>query len=126
MSVAAATPAGAAHLGRTRITAKALNRIVSAVTGETLGTDPARVGVDLSDQDGALTLTVTTPVRVLSLDRVQSDPAAVSRAGGSIVDRAERAQQTIRDRVNALTGSAIGRVTVRVSGIDIQPEERVR
>ncbi|MGD8169882.1 hypothetical protein ACEXOS_021935 [Herbiconiux sp. P16] len=118
--------AGSRRPGRTRITSKALSRIVSAVTAEALDVTASRVGVELADQRGLLTLVVTTPIRVVSLDRVLRERGAVDRTGGSILDRTARAQETIRDRVGTLTGSAIGRVTVRVSGVDIQPGERVR
>ncbi len=84
------------------------------------------MGVDLADEKGLLVLTVTTPIRVVSLARVRESTDVVGRSGGSVVDRAARAQETIRDRVNEITGSAIGRVTVRLSGADIQREERVR
>lgn len=124
--LASAPPAGHVSRGRTRITAKALNRVVSAVTADALGVGTARVRVDLDDQDGLLVLTVTTPIRVVSLERVRTQKDALRRAGGSVLDRAARAQEIIRDRVNGLTGSSIGRVTVRISGVDIQPEERVR
>jgi uncharacterized alkaline shock family protein YloU len=126
VSAAATTPAGAAQRGRTRITSKALNRVVSAVTADALGVDSGRVGVDLADRDGLLGLTVTTPIRVVSLARIESDASVVGRSGGTIVDRSRQAQETIRDRVTEITGSSIDRVTVKVSGVDIQPEERVR
>jgi uncharacterized alkaline shock family protein YloU len=112
--------------GRNRITSKALNRVVAAVTADALGVKASRVGVDLADEKGLLVLTVTTPIRVVSLARVHGGDGVVGRSGGSIVDRAARAQEVIRDRVNEITGSAIGRVTVRLSGADIQEEERVR
>ena len=112
--------------GRNRITSRALNRVVAAVTADALGVEASRVGVDLADEKGLLVLTVTTPIRVVSLNRVAEERAAVERAGGSIVSRAARAQETIRDRVNALTGSAVARVTVRLSAADIQKEGRVR
>ena len=126
MSIAATTAAGAAQLGRNRITSKALNRVVSAVTADELGVNAGKIGVDLGDHEGALSLTITTPIRVVSLDRVQSDTSVVARSGGSILDRTARAQETIRTKVSSLTGSSIARVTVRVSGVDIQPEERVK
>ena len=110
--------------GRNRITTKALNRVVAAVTADALGVKASRVGVELADENGILVLTVTTPIRVVSLGRVRD--GAVARSGGSVVERAARAQETIRDRVNEITGSAVGRVTVRLSGADIQEEERVR
>lgn len=112
--------------GRTRVTPKALNRVVSAVTAETLGVDAGRVGVELADDAGALGLIVSTPIRVVSLKRVQSDRSWVERTGGSILERTVRAHETIRDRVSAVTGSAIGRVTVRVSGVNVEPGDRVR
>ncbi len=115
-----------ADRGRNRVTTKALNRIVAAVTADALGVTAGRVGVQLADEKGLLVLTVTTPIRVVSLNRVHAVPGVVERSGGSIVDRAGRAQETIRERVNELTGSAIGRVTVRLSAADIQNEERVR
>jgi uncharacterized alkaline shock family protein YloU len=126
MSVAATTAADAAQLGRTRITTKALNRIVAAVTAEELGVDAGHVRVDLTDSGGALALTVSTPIRVVSLDRIQAGTSVVERTGGSIVDRTGRAQEVVRRRVSALTGSTVRRVTLRVTGVSIQPEERVK
>lgn len=115
-----------ADRGRNRVTSKALNRIVAAVTADALGVTAGRVGVQLADEKGLLVLTVSTPIRVVALSRVHAGPAVVDRSGGSIIDRAARAQEVIRDRVNELTGSAIGRVTVRLTTVDIQNEERVR
>lgn len=126
MTVAATTAADAAQRGRTRITNKSLKRVVSAVTADALGVDAGGVAVELSDQKGALAVSVTTSIRVVSIDQVHGEPSIVARNGGSIMERTSRAQETIRDRVNSLTGYTIGRVTVRVSSLDIQPEERVR
>ncbi len=123
--VAAGTPAPS-NRGRNRITSKALSRVVAAVTADALGVAPKRVGVDRADEKGLLVLTVTTPIRVVSLARVHSGPGVIDRAGGTVLDRAARAQETIRDRVSDITGSAIGRVVVRLSAADIQEEERVR
>ncbi|WP_382308717.1 hypothetical protein [Herbiconiux sp. UC225_62] len=135
MTIAATRPVAADSLpgsgvesarGRNRITAKALRRVVAAVTADALGVTASRVGVELNDERGLLMLTVTTPIRVVSLGRVHAGGGVVDRSGGSIVDRSARAQEVIRDRVNELTGSAIGRVTVRLSAADIQQEDRVR
>lgn len=126
MSAGATTAEGAVRLGRTRITTRSLTRVVSAVTAEALGVDAGHVGVDLDDREGTLAVTVKTPIRVVSLDRVRTERSVVQRTGGSIVDRATRAQETIRDRVSALTGFSIGRVAVRITGVNIQPEERVK
>ncbi|MDO9396011.1 MAG: hypothetical protein Q7T71_05665, partial [Herbiconiux sp.] len=58
-----ASASGAAlDRGRNRITSKALNRVVAAVTAEALGVKASRVAVDLADEKGLLLLTVTTPI----------------------------------------------------------------
>lgn len=136
MSIAATNPVAAGSLvapdrlgadrGRTRIATKALSRVAAAVTADALGVEAGKVGVQLADEKGLLVLTVSTPIRVVSLHRVHAGADVIDRSGGSIVDRAARAQETIRDRVSELTGSVIGRVTVRLSTVDIQNEERVR
>lgn len=125
MTIAATTAAKTAQLGRTRITSRALSRVVAAVAAEELGVAAKQVNAALADHNGALALTVTSPIRVVSLDRVQSDPSLVQSSGGSIVDRSARAQEVIRDRVAALTGSMIGRVAVHISGVIIEEGARV-
>ncbi|MCS5723054.1 hypothetical protein N1028_13335 [Herbiconiux sp. CPCC 203407] len=123
---AAADPVATGPRGRNRIAAKALNRVVAAVTADALDVKASRVGVDIADEKGLLVLTVSTPIRVVSLNRVQAGSDVVARAGGSVVDRAAAAQETIRDRVRALTGSAVARVVVRLTAADIREEDRVR
>ncbi|QNE45399.1 hypothetical protein F1C15_15610 (plasmid) [Frigoribacterium sp. NBH87] len=115
-----------AHPGRTKIAPRALDRVVSAVTADTLGVTAKNVSVDLADDGGSLSLTVSTPIRVPSLDRVQNGDDVVARTGGSVLDRAKAAQETIRTRVQALTGSTITRVIVTITGIDIKQERRVK
>ncbi|GLK17799.1 hypothetical protein [Herbiconiux flava] len=117
--------AGTVRRGRNRIASKALNRVVAAVTAEALGVSASKVGVDLADSRGLLALTVSTPIRVVALSRVEREPSSVIRSGGPILDRVAAAQETIRTRVQQLTGSSIARVTVKVTGIDIRTEERV-
>jgi hypothetical protein len=111
--------------GRTRVTAKALNRLVAAVAAEALGVPARVVSVDLTDSAGKLAVTVRSPLRVVSLTRVQDDRSLVARTGGTLLERAAAAQQQIRSRAAELSGSAISNVTVRLTGIDIQQERRV-
>jgi hypothetical protein len=125
-STLAADPVAAEPRGRNRIAAKALNRVVAAVTADALDVDASRVGVDIADAKGLLVLTVSTPIRVVSLNRVHAGSDVVARTGGSVVDRAAAAQETIRDRVRALTGSVVTRVVVRLTAADIREEDRVR
>ncbi|MBF4550953.1 hypothetical protein [Pseudoclavibacter sp. VKM Ac-2888] len=126
MSTAATTHHGAAQRGTTRLTAKALTRVASAVAGDALGVDAGNVNVDLDDHNGKLALRVRTPIRVPSLARIREQPNALARSGGPLLERVENAKTTIRDRVQSLTGSHVDQVTVRVTGLDIKPEERVR
>ncbi|MET4702821.1 hypothetical protein [Frigoribacterium sp. UYMn621] len=112
--------------GRTSVSARALGRVASAVSASALGVDAATVGVDLSDERGELVLTVRSAIRSVSLDRVTTDPGVVARTGGSILERASRAQGQIRSRVNDLTGYRVARVVVRLQSADIRQEDRVR
>ncbi|SDO20426.1 hypothetical protein SAMN05216368_11260 [Cryobacterium flavum] len=121
----AALPAATSR-GRTRIVPRALRQIVSMVTAESLGVTPNQVGVELGDDHGMLALTVSTSIRVVSLQRVTSEAALITRTGGTILARSAQSQTDIRRRVGELTGADIGRVTVRVNGTDVARERRVR
>ena len=116
----------AAARGRTRITARALERVAAAVTGEAFGSPGDRVKVDLTDHDGDLDLAVTTGIRTVTLTRAMEEPRAIERLGGSILQRATRAEETIRNRVAELTGSTVRQVAIHFTDIHIQQERRVR
>jgi len=116
-------PAG---LGRTRVTSRALNSLAGAVAADALGVPANTIRVELSDDSGTLALVVAGPVRLPSLERVAADPGVVARTGGSILKRGERAQEEIRRRVSDLSGSAVTRVVVRITGTEIRQESRVR
>ena len=112
--------------GRTTVSTRALNRLVCAVAADELGVNPSTVGAEITDDLGKLALTVSAPIRIVSLTQVHRDPSVVRRMGGTIVDRAEQARQHIQHRVRELTGSTLSKVTVRLTGADIQPESRVK
>jgi hypothetical protein len=112
--------------GRTRIAGRALHRVVSAVTADALSVSAHDVDADLDDDAGRLSVSVRAPMSVPSLTRILDDPAALDRSGGSVVDRARRAQERIRTRVQQLTGSDIARVVVTVTGVRIREDRRVR
>ncbi|MBF4577590.1 hypothetical protein ITJ49_15625 [Frondihabitans sp. VKM Ac-2883] len=112
--------------GRTKIASRALDRVVSAVTADTLGIDTKKVSVDMSDDGGSLSLTVSAPIRVPSLLRIENEPGVVDRQGGSLLERAKTAQEQIRTRVQQLTGNQVDRVIVKITGVDIQEERRVK
>ena len=112
--------------GRTRIVPRALRHVVGMVTAESLGVPSGQVGVVLGDDHGMLALTISTSIRVVPLSRVIREPAVVARTGGTILARSAAAQTEIRRRVSELTGADIGRVTVRLTGVDTQRERRVQ
>lgn len=112
--------------GRTRIVPRALRQIVGMVTAESLGVTPNQVSVELGDDHGMLALTISTSIRVVSLQRVTREPALIARTGGTILARSATSQTEIRRRVGELTGADIGRVVVRLTGVDVTPERRVQ
>ena len=112
--------------GRNRITSRALNRLVCAVTADELHVSASGVSADLADSAGLLTLIVRTPIRTVSLGDVSNDPTIVSRTGGTVLQRAAAGQAGIRARVTELTGAQVVQVVVQLTRPDIQREARVR
>lgn len=112
--------------GRDVVAAKAMESVVRAVTADALGVASKSVQADLDDDGGRLAIAVRAPIRVVSIDRLQREPAALERSGGSVLDRTATAERTIAARVTELTGSAVRRVGVRITGADVSTERRVR
>lgn len=119
---AAATTSMAGH---TQINARAMNRVVVAVASQALGVGARQVAADIDDDSGSLALTIRSPIRLAALGAITLKPDLVSREGGTILQRAEDAQRTIRSGVEQITGSSISRVEVRVTSAHVQPERRV-
>ncbi|MGA1811102.1 hypothetical protein VH571_01815 [Frondihabitans sp. 4ASC-45] len=112
--------------GRTKIAPRALDRVVSAVTADALGVESYKVSVNLDDDDGCLSLTVSTPIRVPSLLQIEDEPGVVDQQGGPLLGRAKTAQEQIRTRVQDLTGSQVARVIIKITGVTIHENRRVR
>jgi uncharacterized alkaline shock family protein YloU len=112
--------------GRTTVSSRALERVVSAVTADTFGVTARAVHVNLTDRNGLLALQIRTSTWAASLDRVKRDPAVVEASGGTLIQRTINAQTTIRERVTELSGAQIAHVTVQLTGINMQEEGRVR
>ena len=111
--------------GRTSVSSRALERVVSAVAADTFGVTARAVHVNLSDRNGLLALQIRTPTWVASIDRVKRAPAVVE-SGGTLIQRTIDAQSTIRERVTELSGAQIAHVTVQLTGINTREERRVR
>lgn len=112
--------------GRTVISARAIERVVRAVTADQFGVQAGRVSAEMTDDAGRLDLAVRTPIRVVPIRRLQEDPFAVERSGGTVTERAVRGEAEIIDRVHALTGSTVSRLALRFTEADIRQERRVR
>ncbi|WP_375386844.1 hypothetical protein [uncultured Amnibacterium sp.] len=117
-----ARPAG----GRTVVTARAIERVVRAVTADQFGVAAKAVSAELTDQGGDLELAVRTPIRVVPIGRVQDDERALDRAGGSVLDRAARGEAAIVEQVGTITGSRVARLALRFTAAEIKQERRVR
>lgn len=106
--------------GRTRITPRALTRLIGAVSAEALAVPADQVTVILTDAAGRLAVHVRSPIRIGSLTEVHT--------GATVLQRAEQAQEHIRQTIGRLTGTDVAEVTVQVSGATIRSEEgrRVR
>ena len=97
-----------ALVGRNRVSERALRRVASAITAEAMGVSPREVTVVLADDRGLLGVSALTPIRVR--------PLGVPRgADATVLHRATAAQTTIRERMLALTGSEVGRVSIRLT-----------
>ncbi|MCJ1697202.1 MULTISPECIES: hypothetical protein [Rathayibacter] len=115
----AAVMADPARHGRTTISSRAVRRIVSAVTADALDVGPSDVSVDLDDDGGSLHVVAQAPIRVSPLGETDR------RSSGTLLDRLAEAQTLIRDRCLELTGSSIGRVDLRITGVDLRERRRV-
>lgn len=88
-----------------------MTQLVSGVSAAALGVQPRQVSVDFAEAEGGLDVTVRVPLRVLPPEW------ATAAAGDEPNDlaRTELAQQQIRSGAAELTGSDIGRVTIRLT-----------
>ncbi|QWT24597.1 hypothetical protein KPL76_04215 [Subtercola sp. PAMC28395] len=121
--------ASEAQVGRTRVSSRALDRIVGAVAADALGVETKVVQVRLGDDGGSLAIAVASPIRAVPLvspGRVAGPSSSRSKPTGTLLQRAEAAQDQIKNRVGELTGSAVGRVEVRLTGVRLENDRRVK
>lgn len=112
--------------GHNRISTQALTSTAKAAAAEFFRVPPAQIRVNWSDDQGMLAMSLALPVALPPLNRIAADPDLVSRAGGSVLDRAHAAKPLLRDRVTELTGSLVSRVDVRITGVLLEEGSRVR
>lgn len=119
------TPESGQQRGRTTVTPRALNSLASALMAEAFGIAAKAVQVDLSDQNGLLALTIRTPIRVSSLNKVRQRSQIAKTRQNTILQRVTDAQTMIQERVTALTGSNVAHVTIRLNGVDTDESRSV-
>jgi hypothetical protein len=103
--------------GQVSISARALNRVVTAIAADELRVAPSDVSVHLSDDRGLLAVEVTAPLRLSGLNSGNRQPG--------LLGRCDDARTQIRTRTREITGSEVRTVAVRVTRANIRKESRV-
>jgi hypothetical protein len=124
--MSAGTEAGRTLAGHTRVSTQALTTTAQGVAGEVLGVPPELVRADWRDDSGSLALSLSLPVGIPALGRVVADPRLVAGFDGTVRERVQAAKGRILDRIARLSGSALSRVDIRVTGVRIREGGRVR
>ncbi|MDF2507309.1 MAG: hypothetical protein K0Q52_1168 [Microbacterium sp.] len=103
-----------AVVGTTTFAARALQRLAVGIVHDVARVSVRDVGVQLSDEHGALRIAVTVPV------------AMASKSGRNLVDAGEDLRHGLIEGMRALAGREVGTVDVRFSGVRRITEGRVR
>lgn len=120
-----APESGARRAGHTRITPRAMTRVIEQITAEAFGIPPAAVTVDIHDVKGRLG--ITARVSLPAPDLLQEGHAGPSgNEKSSVYERASGARATVIRRAGLVAGAAVERVDIRVTGIQQRTEARVR
>lgn len=98
--------------GRTTFTARALQRVAIGIAHDIARVSARDVAVQLSDQRGALRVTVTVPV-------------ATGRAV-NVIDSSEELRRGLVEGMRELAGREVRTVDVRYAGVRRISEKRVR
>ena len=101
-------------LGTTTFTARALQRLAVGIAHDVARVSVRDVGVQLSDEHGALRIAVTVPV------------AIAAKSGKTVVDSGEDLRNGLIEGMRELAGREVGTVDVRYSGVRRNTERRVR
>lgn len=126
MTAANPAPAGrngTGHNGHTRVTKAALTHTTEVVVAEAFGVPRRDVRINLADDGGALGVTASVPIPAPTLRQAARNPQDVQRGGGTLFERAEKARSGIRASVARVTGSEVGRIDIRLTGMH-PPAER--
>lgn len=98
--------------GTTTFTARALQRVAVGVVRDAARVAVRDIAVQLSDQRGALRVSVTVPVD--------------AGRGANLVDRGEELRRRVIEGMRDLADREVGTVDIRYSGVRRSNEKRVR
>lgn len=101
-------------MGTTTFTARALQRLAVGIAHDVARVSVRDVGVQLSDDHGALRIAVTVPV------------AIASQSGKNLVTGGEDLRTGLIEGMRDKAGREVGTVDVRYSGVRRRTEGRVR
>ena len=104
--------------GRVSVTARALQRTVTAIAAGHLGVPVGDVSVRLVDDAGLLGIAITGPLRL--------PPLRSPNRGSGALTRVQAARQGIRSDVASIAGTAVGSVSVSITRAIVIAEKRVR
>lgn len=104
-------------MGHTRISTQALTSLARVAAAEAFDVAPQSVRITWTDDAGELALSLSSPMSAPNLNLVAANPDRVRRSGGSILERSTAAKESILRSVEALSGSKLSRVDIRISGL---------
>jgi len=102
--------------GHVRVSTRALRSVATRLAAETFAVPARRIGVVLSDEGGDLALRLNLPLPVEPLVSSHTDGSPAPPAA-SVRERALGRRAGLRARFQELTGTALSRVDVRVTGV---------
>lgn len=129
MSTAAVPPASSTGLGlagHNRISTQALTSTAKGAAAEHFSVPAQQIRIVWADDGGLLALSISLPLQMPGLERIEQRPEAVERMGGSLWERAHAAKPVLLHRLTELTGARIASVDVRVTGVLLVDGSRVR
>lgn len=103
--------------GYSRITPRALQRLVAAVAAELLGTSATQVRASVTDSASKLAIEVSGPLALAPL----SNPVAMP-----LTQRLERVRAELAAKVTELSGRAVITTALEITGAEIMKEGRVK
>ncbi|MCU1530362.1 MAG: hypothetical protein JWP75_4125 [Frondihabitans sp.] len=106
--------------GHVSVAARVLQKVGSAIVAESLAVETRAVRVEARDDEGRLALRIATPISVPVLS------ADVVAPSGGVLGTIRTLQGTVTRRMNEITGRAVSRVDVTVTGSQLERSGVVR